>query len=73
METKALGLSARAHEIIRRESLTRSLESDPPGNVSMGDIANSYAEEIQAKRKYKDLPELIGLKVNSNLFEGIEG
>jgi hypothetical protein len=55
---KPIQVSDRTHEIIRREAFSRSLESKlGTGDIYMHDVVAALAEEIQAKRKYSDLPD----------------
>jgi hypothetical protein len=54
---KPIQVSDRTHEIIRREAFSQSLESHlKTGDIYMHDVIRKIAEEIQVKRKYRDLP-----------------
>ena len=56
---KPIQVSNRTHEIIRREAFSRSLESDlGKGDIYMHDVIAKFAEEVQLKRQYRDIPEV---------------
>lgn len=56
---KPIQVSDRTHEIIRREAFSQSLESGlGTGDIYMHDVIAKFAEKIQAKRNYRDLPEV---------------
>lgn len=58
-DRKPIQVSSRTHEIIRREAFSMSLESElGTGDIYMHDVISKFAEEIQTKRNYSDLPEV---------------